>query len=93
MLAAANRLCRPYGGNVAVGPVDAIRASTRGPLSGAWTHQNCSPANTLCSNEERVRGSLEMLWYRDTDFVQAIRHGRAPTALVQARVSPHHRRP
>jgi outer membrane protein assembly factor BamB len=85
LLAAANRLCRPHGGTLAIGPAGTIRISTRGPLAGAgtWTHQNSSPANTLCSDEQLVRGPLEMLWFRDTDFLQANRHGRAPTALVQ----------
>jgi outer membrane protein assembly factor BamB len=85
LLATANRLCRPWGGTVAFGPAGSIRVSRRGPLpdAGSWTHQNSNAANTLCSDEQLVHGSLEMLWYRDTDFVQANRHGRAPTALVQ----------
>lgn len=85
LLVTANRLCRPHGGTLAIGSADAIRVSTRGPLPGAgtWTHQNSSPANTLCSDEQLVRGPLEMLWFRDTDFLLANRHGRAPTALVQ----------
>ncbi len=82
---AAERLQRPCGGVICVGPSDHLNVSVRGPLDGAgsWTHQNASPANTLCSNDVRVQGPLEMLWFRDTDFLMANRHGRAPTALVQ----------
>ncbi|NLS91138.1 MAG: PQQ-binding-like beta-propeller repeat protein [Planctomycetaceae bacterium] len=85
LLATANRLCRPYGGTLALGAAGEIRVSRRGPLEGAgnWTHQNSSPANTLCSEEQLVRGPLEMLWFRDTDFLLASRHGRAPAALVE----------
>lgn len=85
LLATANRLCRPWGGTVALGPMGGMVVSKRGPLpdAGGWTHQNASAANTLCSNERLVRGPLEMLWYRDTDFVPANRHGRAPAALVE----------
>ncbi len=85
VLAQARRLCRPCGGTLALRRADRIKLWTRDALpdSGVWTHQNSSAANTLCSDERRVRGPLEMLWYRDTDFVQANRHGRAPTILVQ----------
>ncbi len=83
--ARAKRLQRPCGGVTCVGPPDDLRVSAAGPLDGggSWTHQNASPANTLCSDDRRVRGPLEMLWFRDTDFLMANRHGRAPTALVQ----------
>lgn len=84
-LAAARRLCRPYGGTVAIGAADKLRLIRRDALPGAgsWTHQNSSPAGTLCSDERLVRGPLEMLWFRDTDFLLPSRHGRAPTSLVQ----------
>ena len=85
LIATARRLQRPCGGVVGIGSADEMNASVRGELAGAadWTHQNTSPANTLCSNDVRVRGTLEMLWFRDTDFLMVNRHGRAPTALVQ----------
>ncbi len=81
----AERLQRPSGGVICVGRADAAQVSVRGPLDGggSWRHQNASPANTLCSDDRRVRGPLEMLWFRDTDFLMANRHGRAPTALVE----------
>ena len=85
LVATAERLCRPCGGLVCLGRLGSISLSSRGPLEGAgsWTHQNCGPANTLCSEEKRVAGTLEMLWFRDTDFLMANRHGRAPAALVR----------
>jgi outer membrane protein assembly factor BamB len=85
LAAAARRLRRPCGGLLVIGRAGGMNASSRGPLEGAgsWTHQNSGPANTLCSEERRVQGPLEMLWFRDTDFLMANRHGRAPSALVQ----------
>ena len=85
LLAEGHRLCRPCGGMLAVGRAGQMQVSSRGPLEGggSWTHQNSSPANTLCSDERLVRGPLEMLWFRDTDFLLANRHGRSPTSLVQ----------
>ena len=58
--------------------------SVRGPLEGAadWTHHYAGPANTLCSDDSRLRGPLGMLWFRDTDLVMPSRHGRAPAPLV-----------
>ncbi len=81
----AERLQRPCGGKTCFGPEGSMQVLTRGPLedAGNWTHQNATPANTLCSADGRVRGELEMLWFRDTDFLMANRHGRAPTALVK----------
>ncbi len=85
LVATARRLRRPCGGLLAIGRPGRMDVSSRGPLEGAgwWTHQNSGPANTLCSEEQRVRGTLEMLWFRDTDFLMASRHGRAPSALAQ----------
>ena len=82
---AAERLQRPCGGKICFGPEGSMQVSTRGPLedAGNWTHQNAGPANTLCSQDARVRGELQMLWFRDTDFLMVNRHGRAPPALVQ----------
>lgn len=82
---AAARLQRPCGGVRCIGSADDMKGSLRGALTGAgdWTHQNTNPANTLCSDDRRVQGPLEMLWFRDTDFLMVNRHGRAPTALVR----------
>ena len=85
LVATAERLRRPCGGLLLIGRTGSMKLSSREPLEGAgsWTHQNSGPANTLCSEERRVQGPLEMLWFRDTDFLMANRHGRAPSALVQ----------
>ncbi len=68
-----------------MGHPGSIKASRRKPLEGGgeWTHQNCCPANTLCSDDRLVRGPLEMLWFRDVDFTMVSRHGRAPGPLVR----------
>ncbi len=78
------RLQRPHGGMACLGRSGAMSLAARGPLEGAgnWTHQNTSAANTLCSDDTRLRGPLAMLWYRDTDFVLSNRHGRGPAPLV-----------
>lgn len=77
------RMLRPFGGMACFGRPGAMVESRRGPLAeaGSWTHQNADTANTLCS-EDSLRGPLEMLWFRDTDFVMPLRHGRGPAPLV-----------
>lgn len=78
------RMQRPCGGIACLGKPGAMQQTVRGPLPGtaSWTHQNTDPANTLCSADAVVRGPLEMLWFHDTDFVMANRHGRGPAPLV-----------
>lgn len=78
------RMQRPCGGVICVGAPGAMRKSVRGPLEGAgnWTHLYAGPANTVCSEDARLRGPLGMLWFRDTDLTMATRHGRAPSPLV-----------
>jgi outer membrane protein assembly factor BamB len=81
---ALQRMQRPYGGIACLGRPGAMTLSVRGPLkeAGNWTHQYTNPANTLCSDDSVVRGPLEMLWFRDTDFLMPDRHGKAPAPLV-----------
>ncbi len=78
------RAQRPYGGVACLGRPGNIRTSVRGPLEGAgsWTHLYGGPANTVCSEDRRLRGPLNMLWFRDTDLAMPSRHGRAPSPLV-----------
>jgi outer membrane protein assembly factor BamB len=78
-----DRILRPYGGSVCLGPLSEMRLTVRGPLEGAgsWTHQYCDPANTNCSTDELVRGPLGMLWFTDNDFEMPSRHGRGPAPL------------
>ena len=80
----AQRMQRPFGGIACIGRSGAMRRTIRGPLEGAgnWTHQNTDAANTRCSSDSRVHGPLEMLWFRDTDFVMPNRHSRGPAPLV-----------
>lgn len=83
-IAKLSRMQCPDGGQACLGRPGAMSPSVRGPLAGAgnWTHQNTSAANTLCSEDTLVRGPLAMLWFRDTDFVMPLRHGRGPAPLV-----------
>ena len=78
------RAQRPAGGVACLGKPEAMATSTRGELAGIgrWTHQYTNPANTLCSSDQRIRGPLAMLWFRDTDLLMPDRHGRGPAPLV-----------
>jgi outer membrane protein assembly factor BamB len=78
-----DRLQRPFGGVVCIGRPGQMQVQRRGPLGGAggWTHQNCSPANTLCSSDDLVRGPLELSWYRDGVLEIVDRHAQGPAPL------------
>ncbi|MFP6754053.1 MAG: PQQ-binding-like beta-propeller repeat protein, partial [Pirellulaceae bacterium] len=77
------RIQHPHGGMVCVGAADNFLLDRRGSLEGegSWTHQYANAANTVNSQDNRIRGSLSMLWYRDIDFDIPQRHGRAPSPL------------
>ncbi|MDP7205917.1 MAG: PQQ-binding-like beta-propeller repeat protein, partial [Pirellulaceae bacterium] len=77
------RIQHPHGGMICVGAADNFLLDTRGSLEGegSWTHQYANAANTVNSQDNRLRGSLSMLWYRDIDFDIPQRHGRAPSPL------------
>lgn len=79
----AGRLQRPYGGVICVGRPGSMTPRRRDPLPGAgrWTHQYGDPANTACSDDRLVKGSLSMLWFCDVDFEVPSRHGRSPAPL------------
>lgn len=77
------RMQRPYGGKTCLGRLGAMKVTTRGELEGAgsWTHQNSNPANTLCSDDAIVKGTLSMFWFRDVEFEIPNRHGQGPAPL------------
>lgn len=77
------RLQRPFGGTICIGPPGEMKAEVKGDLEGAgsWTHQNSNAANTLCSDDAIVKGPLSMLWFRDVDFEIPNRHGNGPAPL------------
>lgn len=84
----ALRCQRPYGGVACFGKPGAMTKSERGPLSGAgsWTHQYADAAQTSCSNDERLKGPLTVLWFGGASpdgSEQEIpsRHGRPPAPL------------
>ncbi|MEO6784678.1 MAG: PQQ-binding-like beta-propeller repeat protein, partial [Chthoniobacteraceae bacterium] len=78
------RLSRPYTGAICqreAGGI-AVEKSSAPAGAGSWTHQNSNAANTLCSDDEVIRGPLSMFWFRDVDFEVANRHGQGPAPLV-----------
>ncbi|MFP6601282.1 MAG: PQQ-binding-like beta-propeller repeat protein [Pirellulaceae bacterium] len=79
----AERLQRPYGGKICIGPAGSLQVQQRGALTGAgkWTHQYANAANTLNSDDTLLKGRLSMLWFRDVDLDVPQRHGRAPSPL------------
>jgi outer membrane protein assembly factor BamB len=82
---AVERFQRPCGGVICLGKPGAMQVASRGPLegAGAWTHQYADAANSLCSDDARLRGPLAALWFRETDIALPNRHGRPPAPLVQ----------
>ena len=59
----------------------------RGPLAGAgqWTHQYANPANTTCSEDQRISGDLELQWFgRPGPYHMFDRHS-FPAAPVAAK--------
>lgn len=78
------RLRRPYNGLICTTSSGKVTIDKAGapPGAGNWTHQNGSAANTLCSEDELVKGRLSMFWFRDVDFEIANRHGQGPAPLV-----------
>jgi len=82
----ALRCTRPYGGVIYTGKPGAMHKTVRGPLKGAgsWTHQYASAANKACSDDERVKGELTMLWFGGPDHLIADRHGRPPAPLFES---------
>ncbi len=78
------RLRQPYDGVACVSQGDAfaIERGTAPKGAGSWTHQNGSAANTLCSDDELVKGRLSMFWFRDVEFEVPNRHGQGPAPLV-----------
>lgn len=84
VLAEMRRLRRPYTGVISEresGKI--ILEKGADPVgTGSWTHQNGNAANTLCSDDEVVKGQLSMFWFRDVEFEVANRHGQGPAPLV-----------
>jgi len=76
------RLRRPYTGLICHRDGLRLEKASAPAGAGSWTHQNGSPANTLCSDDEIVKGKLSMFWFRDVEFEVANRHGNGPAPLV-----------
>jgi outer membrane protein assembly factor BamB len=77
------RIQRPHGGTICVGAADQLVVNVREGLDGAgsWTHQYANAGNTLNSQDDKLKGTLSMLWFRDIAFDIPQRHGRAPAPL------------
>lgn len=58
------RLVRPHGG-IAFFSLDAKDIVRTGPLKGEgeWTHLYGDPGNTACSNDQLVKGELQLQWF------------------------------
>ncbi|NAS89244.1 hypothetical protein C4E24_05840 [ANME-1 cluster archaeon AG-394-G21] len=69
---------RPCGGVMAIGKPDVMEVTVRPALEGAgdWTHLYADAGSTVCSDDQLVKGELDMLWWNDPDFDTASRHGR-----------------
>lgn len=85
LLAELERLQRPGGGILCLGATGGMAVAKRAALasSGSWSHQNSNPGNTLCSDDEVIKGPLSMFWFRDVDFEIPNRHGQGPAPLYQ----------
>ncbi|MBM3878561.1 MAG: hypothetical protein FJ387_02420 [Verrucomicrobia bacterium] len=58
----------------------------RGALPGAgqWTHQYAEPGNTACSDDQRVSGSLGLLWFGEPGSAPMVnRHDAAAAPLAR----------
>ena len=58
------RVLRPHGGVAVLGP-NQQDLHLRGPLRGIgeWTHMYADAANTVCSSDEHVGGSMALQWF------------------------------
>lgn len=68
-----------------VAPKGSWATLTRGALPGAgsWTHQYAEPGNSSCSDDQRVRGDLGVLWYGEPGPAEMInRHNSAVAPLA-----------
>jgi len=77
------RVLRPYGGVAILGPRD-DHILRRGPLKdvGEWTHMYADSANTACSSDRRVVGSMKLQWFGPPGPRQMIdRHHRTVAPL------------
>ena len=81
--AEVDRLRRPYGGVSCLGGSGKLVVKRSGSMknAGSWTHQNCNPANTICSQDTKLHGPLEMAWFCDGPIEIADRHAQAPAPL------------
>lgn len=84
VLAEMRRLRRPFDGVLLTRDGGKFTAEKAAAIAGtgSWTHQNGSAANTLCSDDEVIKGKLSMFWFRDVEFEVANRHGQGPAPLV-----------
>lgn len=84
-LAEAERVQKPYDGVLVSGSSSDMKMTIRPALagSGSWTHQYANPGNTLCSDDDLVKGVLSILWYKDVAFALPQRHGRPPSPLFK----------
>ena len=82
----ADRLVRPWGGAV-VDLADGTILSRRAALPGAghWSHMYANAANTVCSDDQHVKGPLDLQWFGPPGPRQMLdRHHRTVAPLFVA---------
>jgi len=82
-MAEAKRCQKPYNGVLLTGSKNTLSSAIRPGLKGAgsWTHAYANAANTMCSDDDLVKGELTILWYNDILYRLGNRHGRSPPPL------------
>ncbi|MHC4199047.1 MAG: outer membrane protein assembly factor BamB family protein [Planctomycetota bacterium] len=70
------RMLCPYLGVSCLGRAGELTVTPRGPVKGAgnWTHFYADAQNSYCGTDTALRGPMELLWFRDTDYEMANRH-------------------
>ncbi len=78
------RMMSPFLGMACLGKPTEMKTFRRGRLEGAgnWTHFYTDAGNSYCADDSVLKGTLEALWYRDTDWEMPSRHAMSTASLV-----------
>ncbi len=79
------RMLCPYLGVSCLGYAGELAVTPRGPVKGAgnWTHFYADAHSSYCGTDTALRGPLELLWFRDTDYEMANRHSMSSPTMVE----------
>jgi len=80
----ASEMLSPYLGIACLGKAGKLTVTKRRPVKGAgnWTHFYADAHNSYCGTDTALRGPLELLWFRDTDYEMANRHSMSSPTMV-----------